>query len=164
MDPELLEALRRNSGLRLDSEGRFFFHERPVENQRVQALFHRHLEVRDDGDVTLTVGSQWAYVVCETVAYFVDSMKWNEAGLEVRFRHQEGAVVIEPWLGFDPVGRCYLWTTATARPAILVRSAHQMLASLLEERDGTMVLPLPGAAREVARLMESPHPAASWTG
>ena len=164
MDPELLEALRRNSGLRLDSEGRFFFHDRPVENQRVQALFHRHLEVRDDGDVTLTVGTQWAYVDCETVAYFVDAMKWSEAGLEVRFRHQERAVVVEPWLGFDPAGRCYLWATPNARPAILVRSAHQMLASLLEERDGTMVLPLSGAPRAVATLVKSPHPAAPWTG
>ena len=107
MEPELLEALRRNSGLRLDSEGRFFFHDRPVENERVQTLFHRHLAVTQDGDVTLTVGEQWAYVECEAVAQFVDTIGSSGAGLKIRFRHREDSVVGEPWLGFAPDGRCY---------------------------------------------------------
>jgi hypothetical protein len=164
MDPELLEALRRDSGLRLDAEGRFFFHERPVENQRVQALFHRHLAVKSDGDVTLMVGEQWAYVVCETVAHFVDAMRWRDGLLELRFRHEADAVTGEPWLGFDPRGRCYVWLDPSGPPAVLVRSAHQALASLLEDRDGQMVLPLPSGPRVVRTLSQTPGPAAAWPG
>jgi hypothetical protein len=164
MDPELLEALRRHSGLRLDSEGRFFFHDRPVENQRVQALFHRHLTVQADGDVTLTVGEQWAYVDCETVGRFVDSLRFTEGRLEVRLRHDPASVTAEPWLGFDSEGRCYLWLTMSGPPAILVRSAHQALASLLEEVDGEMVLPLKSGPRPVRALAATPEPAAPWPG
>ena len=164
MEPELLEALRRNSGLRLDSEGRFFFHDRPVENERVQALFHRHLAVTQGGDVTLTVGEQWAYVECETVALFVDTIGSSRAGLRIRFRHREESVVGEPWLGFAPDGRCYLWLEPEGPPAILVRGAHQALASLLEDQGGAMILPLTTGPRAVLALEAVPTPAAPLPG
>ena len=162
MDPELLDALRRNSGLRLDGDGQFFFHERPVENDRVQRLFHRHLAVRDDGDVTLTVGSQWAYVACETVARFVERIALEGGRLRVRFRHGEEEVVDGPRLGFASDGRCYLWLVEDGAPAVLMRSAHQALVSLLEEQGGGLVLPLTSGDVPVATLALPPTPGAPW--
>ena len=164
MDPQLLDALRRNSGLRLDGDGRFFFHERSVDNDRVQRLFHRHLAVRGDGDVTLTVGSQWAFVACETVARFVVWIALEDGRLRVRLRHGEEAVADGPRLGFAPDGRCYVWLTEGGFPAVLMRSAHQALGSLLEELDGALVLPLSCGAVPVATLECTPTPAASWPG
>ncbi len=64
MDPDALALLRRHSGLRIDRSGRWWFRERPVENDRVNTLFHRGLEATDEG-LVLRVGEQWAYV--ETV-------------------------------------------------------------------------------------------------
>ena len=124
MDPELLEALRRDSGLRVDRDGRFFFHERPVENTRVQGLFHRHLEVRADGEVTLTVGAQWAYVACETVASFVDALAVDDGQLTARLRDGRRVVTPSPRLGFAPDGRCYVWLGEGRPPAVLARAAH----------------------------------------
>ena len=164
MDPELLDALRRNSGLRLDGDGQFFFHERPVENDRVQRLFHRHLAVRADGGVTLTVGSQWAYVACETVARFVERFTLDDGSLSLRFRDGEEVIAKAPQLGFAPDGRCYVWATESASPAVLLRSAHQALASLLEEKEGGLVLPLRSGDISVATLEHPPTPDAHWPG
>ncbi len=162
MDRELLDALRRNSGLRLDRDGDFFFHDRPVENPRVQRLFHRHLEVRADGDVTLTVGPQWAYVACETVARFVDAMALEEGALKARLRHGDVVSSSAPRLGFAPDDRCYVWLTEDGPPAVLTRAAHQALASLLEERGDELVLPLTGGDVVVATLGRPPTPGAAW--
>lgn len=162
MDPELLDALRRNSGLRLDRDGDFFFHDRPVENSRVQGLFHRHLEVRADGDVTLTVGTQWAYVACETVARFIEAMALEAGALKVRLRHGEEVSASAPRLGFAPDGRCYVWLSDDGPPAVLTRPAHQSLASLLVERGDTLALPLADADAVVETLDSAPTPGATW--
>mgnify|MGYP001060598566 CR=1 FL=1 len=162
MEPELLEALRRNSGLRLDSEGRFFFHERLVENERVQALFHRSLEVRSNGEVTLKVGEQWAYVDCTSVAHFVESIRRDAEHLVVRYRHKEGETPVDPRLAFGPDGRCYLWSSIDGPPAILGRAAHGALVTLLAEKEGQVVLPLLSEHRPVELLSERPKASTRW--
>ncbi len=164
MEPALLEALRRNSGLRVDGNGDFFFHERPVENVRVQGLFHRHLAVRDDGEVTLTVGTQWAYVVCETVARFVDAISLEQGVLKARLRDGQHVVEAAPRLGFAPDGRCYVWLGEAQHPAVLNRPAHQALAELLEVRGEIPGLPLASGFSVVATLAEVPSAAAQWPG
>ena len=162
MDPEVLEALRRNSGLRLDQEGRFHFHARLVENDRVQAFFHRHLTIRGDGDVTLKVGQQWAYVACASVARFVDKIQPRGTKLMLRYRHRDIEELVEPLMGFGPDGRCYLWSKPDGSPALLTRGAHQALEPLLEEREGRIVVQLGEARRPLAELNEVPTPAAPW--
>ena len=75
LEPEALEIMRRNSGIGLTADGVFTYEGRPLENPRVQALFHRGLAVREDGEVTLTVGHMWAYVAAEGVASFVRTLR-----------------------------------------------------------------------------------------
>ncbi|MDP6945484.1 MAG: hypothetical protein QF464_15150 [Myxococcota bacterium] len=156
--------MRRNSGLRVDGDGCFFFHDRPVENPRVQRLFHQHLAVREDGEVTLTVGSQWAYVACETVARFVEAISLEGGRLKARLRGGEQVVADAPQLGFAPDGRCYVWLSAGAPPAVLTRSAHQALVSLLVERSDRLVLPVTPAPSAVVTLACAPGPGTSWSG
>ena len=161
MDPEILEALRRNSGLRLDASGVFRFHQRPVQNPRVQDLFHRGLAVREDGEVTLTVGTQWAYVACDGVARFVARLRVDDEGLLLLLRGHEAELRCErPVVGFGPDGRCYVWPADDAAPALLLRTAHHQLTELLAERDeGGVELPLPGGGVLVQELPVSPGPA-----
>ena len=162
MEPELLEALRRDSGLRLDDQGTFYFRSRLVENERVQALFHRHLSVLANGDVTLSVGVQWAYVACDSVARFIDGMKLEGGQLWLRYRHLEHPVASAPLIGFGPDGRCYVWAVRKGPPAVLTRTAHQALVSLLEEHAEEVVLPVGAQRHPVAELTEVPTPAALW--
>ena len=131
MDPDVLEALRRNSGLRLDGEGNFHFHDRPVANPRVQSFFHERLSVRPNGDVVLTVGPQSAYVACETVARFVDAITLVSGRLKARLRTGRVIMASAPRLGFAPDGRCYVWLADGELPAVLTRSAHQALVAVL---------------------------------
>ena len=162
MDPEILEALRRNSGLRLDSEGQFHLRDRIVENTRVQTFFHERLTVRPDGEVILTVGSQWAYVACDTVARFVESLSNDAEWLHVRFRHGAQEVSASPRLGFGPDNRCYLWLASDSSPAVLLRAAHQSLVSVLEARGDQLVLPMKAGDLPVAILPAVPSPDSRW--
>ncbi len=74
MDPVELDHLRRHSGLRIDRLGNWWFRGKRVEHPRVQALFHRGLEVTDQG-LVLRVGPQWAFVeTVDDTAWFVERL------------------------------------------------------------------------------------------
>lgn len=161
MDPEVLEALRRDSGLRVDCDGVFHFHARPVQNPRVQDLFMRGLSVRDDGEVVLTVGSQRAYVKCDTVARFVDGIRVAEDELQLRLRGGSASSGRQPRLAFGPNDRVYVWERPGVPPAILTRGAHHQLVDLLEpDGEGGATLTLgPGGERiQVETLAVAPAP------
>lgn len=70
-EPEWLQALRENSRIRLDREGRFWHEDVLVEHPKVAALFHRGLGRAPDGRPTLTVGPTWCYIEAEDTLYLV---------------------------------------------------------------------------------------------
>lgn len=156
-----LEALRRNSGLALDPEGRWRYGTGFVENERVAELFHAGLAVRPDGEVTLTVGRMWAYVKCEGPAFFVRSVRGRDVEL---LGGRTLALGAEAVFGWGPDERLYLWVKDQP-PAKVLRTPHQALVAGLEEVGGAA---RPGGARlvcrvgdlaiPVLRLSESPGP------
>ena len=157
MDPEALEYLRRHSGLTLSAAGVFSFRGAVVPNSRVQDLFHAGLEVRDDGDVTLTVGAQWAYVTCAGAARFVDSLGVVGAGLSLSLKGGRRLVSSAPVIAYGPDERFYIWSEPEASPCVLTRAAHQQLAGLLEERvAGSLSLSLAGREVPVLTLRRTP--------
>jgi hypothetical protein len=134
VDAQALELLRRNSGLSLDGDGTFFFKGEIVPNPRVQQLFHRGLDIRPSGEVTLSLGKVWAYVKTAGVARFVTSLVKNDRWVEI---HLQDGVALKsecPRVVMGPANRFYLWEEADSYPAILLRRAHHELATLLEER------------------------------
>lgn len=165
MDAETLDWLRRNSGLRIDAEGLFLYHDQPVDNVRVHQLFHRGVEVRGDGAVTLTVGSMWCYVEVDKVARFVDGLEVEEELLVARIRGAGRVACPDPRLGFAPDGRFYLWDEPEAFPAILTRAAHPRMVELIrgEHEDATPHVPLNGTAVAVEELARTPGPADRWS-
>jgi hypothetical protein len=155
MDPSQLEALRRNSGLSLTREGLFVYHGSPVENSRVQAMFHRGLRVLSSGEVTLSVGAQWAYVRCEGVARFAEGLEPIGSTLELRLRGDERVRCRDPRIAFGPDDRVYVWEAPELPPAILTRAAHGRLVERVDVGDdgaprynhGQLSLPLETLAR-----------------
>ncbi len=150
MDPEWLEALRRKSGLALSREGVWLYHGRPVDNPRVQAMFHRGVAVRADGEVTLSVGRMWAYVESDGPVFFVRAVAGldspeptvrllGERVLPLVPRAEGAAATVAGW---GPDERLYLWIDGLAGPAICLREAHQALIGRIEERDGGHALDL----------------------
>ena len=157
MNSEALDFLRRHSGLSLSVEGVFTFQGQVVPNARVQALFHEGLEVRADGDVTLTVGDQWAFVSCDGVARFVDSLGVSHGGLYASLKGRGRSRCDDPVLAYAPDERFYLWTDATDIPAVLLRDAHQQLAGLLKDGgSGDLVLPLHQGELRVTTVSRAP--------
>lgn len=120
-----LEALRRNSGLALDPEGRWRYGTGFVENERVAELFHAGLAVRPDGEVTLTVGKMWAYVKCEGPAFFVRSVRGREVALLGGGTRSLG---VDAVFGWGPDERLYLWVGGQP-PAKVLRTPHQALVA-----------------------------------
>ncbi len=180
VEPEWLEALRRNSGLALDAEGRWHYASGFVENERVSEMFHRGVAVRPDGEVTLSVGKMWAYVKCEGPAFFVRSIRNAEADedegpLPQHAQHPQHAVVelaggrkvglAGATFGWGPDERLYVWLHGVDGPALLLRSAHQGLLAGLEESAGDgLCLIVAGTSFDVARIPERPGPAAPRPG
>lgn len=164
LDPEVLEALRRNSGIRLSWDGVFMYLESKVPNPRVQGMFHQGLSVRDDGEVVLHVGHMWCYVACEGVARFVDHIQLDEGGarLMVRSRHQAEAAPVEAaglTLGAAPDERFYLWLEPGAPPAVVTRPAASQLAGILELRGERAGLEVGETWCPVVELARAPGPA-----
>jgi hypothetical protein len=142
MTPEALEIVRRKSGIGLTSEGEFTYQGSKVANPRVQALFHRGLEVRSNGEVTLTVGKVWAYVSCVGVARFVDGFRLGDNLLHLRFRDGTTSESRRPVFGVGAGDRIYVWPEVGATPAVFSRSAHTQLAGMLESRQEDLGLTL----------------------
>src|SRR5947208_556792 len=79
MDPEQLQRLRENSGLRLDAEGRFLHLGEPVEHERLALALHRGLHRAADGRWATRLGSDWAYVQVDDVARFIRALEPDDA-------------------------------------------------------------------------------------
>lgn len=161
IEPEILEQLRRASGIDLGADGGWRFRGAPVPNERVQHLFHRCVRVRGDGEVVLEVGSTWCYVECETVARFVVGLRVEGDALVLRFADGEARPAEAPRLGFGPDGRCYVWERPDSAPAVLLHGAHLQLAGMLEGTEERPILPLEGAHVEIELLAAAPGPAAA---
>jgi hypothetical protein len=163
MEPAELELLRRNSGLALSREGIFLYAGGAVANERVQALFHRGLSVRDDGEVVLRVGVQWAYVRCESVARFVERLGVTDGLLALHLRGGAVEPCHAPRFGFGPDDRVYVWADESAAPAVFTRGAHHRLVDGLEwGGDGAVVLRVGSATYDVVTLARAPGPASRF--
>lgn len=137
----------------------FLHHGAPLENPRVRRMFHAGLAVRADGEVTLTVGRQWAYVRCEGVARFADALSVAEGRLTLRLRGEALVVCRAPAVAFGPDGRVCVWPAPEEPPVQLGRAAHAQLAELLVDTAQGPALPLGDDTIEVRVLARSPGPA-----
>jgi len=124
--------MRRESGVAVTRDGAFTYRGRPIENTRVAELFMRGLDVRADGQVTLTVGRFVAYPEVETVARFV---RWiHPATRLVTLMDAREARIAH--VAYGPDDRFYVWLTDLRGPAVLLREAHQVLAGWLGDQEG----------------------------
>jgi len=129
-----LENLRRNSGISLDREGRFFHEGSLIENDRIQTLFRAGLEVRDDGEVILRVGDQWCYVTCEGVAFFVSSISVREGkGIELTLTNGAREWLYYPSLRIVGDNDLYCAVKEGQCSARFLRGAYHQLASYFDD-------------------------------
>jgi len=141
MDPELLEILRRNSGLTLDRDGRFFHKGQEIIHARSVRALERGLELRDDGEVVVHVGNQWAYVEVEDSIYVVRNIvpERDDTGSLVQITlvmTGERREVLDPsTLVLDPPSNLYCLVEKGRIRARFMRPAFHALEPFLVEGD-----------------------------
>lgn len=152
LGPEALEALRRRSGVALTADGELLYLGRPIANERVVELFNRGLDVREDGEVTLTVGRFWCYPDVAGVARFVRRIRPDPDGGVATLASGHELPLAGSAIGYGPDDRFYVWFEGVRGPARVLREAHQALIGLVaddpDEGAGGpgMLLEIPGAA------------------
>lgn len=151
MDEATLETMRRQSGLTLTRDGELMYGGRPVQHPRVVDLFHRGIEVRADGDVTLTVGRAWCYLAVEGVARFGMRL----AADRLTLLDGRELAPAECGVAYGPDDRFYVWHPSLRGPVVLLREAHQALAGVW---GGDRMPPF----RALVRLDAIPGPADPW--
>lgn len=153
MDPDYLDALRRNFALRLDRLGRFWYEDALIEHPRVDAFFRRALDLSPNGEPIVEAAhptkadeTQWAYLTVEdtllrvsrlaiegpTIRGLLDDTRWVEIEPESMVEDERGL-------------RCAVPTARHGRPATarLSNAAAAALAPLLEEAaNGDVILRL----------------------
>jgi hypothetical protein len=76
------EGTSRESTIRLDSEGRFFHDNEPVDHPRLAAAMHSWISRHpDDGRYILTNGYDWTYFTVQDAPFYVKTLKITAAGV-----------------------------------------------------------------------------------
>jgi tRNA threonylcarbamoyladenosine biosynthesis protein TsaB len=156
VDPELIERLRQ-SGLRLDREGRWWHEGSIIEHPRIARMLHLWLDRRDDGRYVLRFDERdetlFAYVEVEDAPYVVRTVELDKGAaghVEVHLRLSDESVE-ELDYGSLAVGEdnaLYCRVKQGRFDARFSRQAYYLIGELVEED------PLSGgfALRAVGRL------------
>ncbi len=144
-----LEALREQSGLRLDREGRFWHRDELVEHARTLVVLHRGLHRAPNGRWATRIGPEWGYVEVEDAALWLRRIE--PEGASLRAQLASGAwVVIEPstlMLGASDA----LYARVDGERARLTRAAQLSLSECLREEAGSFYLELGGVRHRIGR-------------
>ena len=142
MDPETLQRLREQSGVKLDREGRFLHQGEPIEHERTVQALHHGLHRAPDGRWATRLGTDWAYLDVEDVAYFIRAIAIDDSAGSLRAELIDGrSVDIDPSLLLTGAGDALYTRLPDGERARLSRAAQLSLAErLIEEPLGTFAL------------------------
>jgi hypothetical protein len=139
-------ARLRNSGIRLDREGRFWHEGGEVLHHGLRAALWRWLDRNPDGRWVLRLDPQrFVYLDVDDVPYLVSSLRWNgNAAIGQLSDGSEETLALETLHLRD--GQGYL-TVKQRFPARLSADAFSALGERFVERDGAVWLDLPTPVR-----------------
>lgn len=153
-----LEASRRNSGLRVDREGRFWHQGTLIAHPRIQAVLAagvaRHATT---GEYIVCIGQEWAYLEVDDAPLVVLGLDDVDGTAYLRLSdgHRERLDPARLWLGAADVP--YASTRGDSMPARFSRTAFQVLARWLElGEDGVVRLHLEGTCHVLRREVPCP--------
>lgn len=161
MDPEILERLRENSGLRLDRDGQFWHEGVLVEHPKVALFFHQGLGRSVDGRATLTVGRTWCYLDVEDVLFRVrqavctgDEQTLETCTLRLDDSSNEALELVAGGLAVGDDGVLYARVKNASEWARFAPEAQATLGPYLVEAGGGWALAVRGALVPVGERSE----------
>lgn len=153
MDPQMLQRLREESGLRLDREGRFWHRGGLVEHARTLAVLHQGIHRAADGRWATRIGKEWAYLEVEDAALWIRRLEpaGPDAGRTARAQLASGE-----WVELDPATLASgaddaLYARVRGERARLTRAAQLALSDALHETSGGFELELGGRRYRIGR-------------
>jgi hypothetical protein len=81
MDPSsFLQGMTRETSIRRDAEGNWFFDDEPLDHPNLTKAFNHWIERAEDGRYCLKNDINWAYFTLEGAPYFVERVRRDDAG------------------------------------------------------------------------------------
>lgn len=132
------EGRSRESTIRLDSEGRFFHDDAPVEHPKLRDALHTWIARHpDDGRYILTNGYDWTYFIVEDVPFFVRSLRAVDGDAILTLSDGTEEVLDPSTVRENDRGELYLTVKSEAPrgpfDAKMTRFAQGQLGPFLEE-------------------------------
>lgn len=144
----------RQSGLRLDENGRWWHEGQEVEHPRLKAAFHRWLDRLDDGRYILRLDQdRYVYVSVDDAPYIVRSLTIEKVSsvaesIVLRLSDQSDEALDPATLCVRPSGAVYCRVKGRFAGRLSTQ-AWQVLADLIEERAGAYGLEVGGSFFEI---------------
>ncbi len=136
---------RERSGIRLDREGRWWHDDERVEHPRIIEAFNRGLSPTDDGRYRLQFGNDWCFVEVEDAAYRVLAVdEAVDEQISIRLSDRTAEMLDVSTLQLDSDGVLVCQVKGGKAKARFSREAQFSLGTLMEERDGQVVLRVGG--------------------
>lgn len=148
MDPSsFLQGRTRETTIRRDAEGRWFYDGEPLDHPNLTKAFDRWIERAEDGRYCLKNDINWAYFTLEGAPFFVERVRRDERGrplLELSNGTEQPLALAMNTLRIGPEGALYcdVQGDMTAR---FTRHAATQLEPWLSEDDHGVYLELDGA-------------------
>lgn len=132
---------REESGIRLDRFGRWWHDDELIEHPRIIEAFNVGLSPTDDGRYRLTFGNDWCFVEVEDAAYSVRAVDVTpQEEVSIRLSDRTGELLDIPSLQLDPDGVLSCRVKQGRAKARFSRESQFALGSLLDEKDGGLIL------------------------
>lgn len=144
MDPSsFLKGMTRETTIRRDAEGNWFFDGEPLDHPNLKKAFDRWVERADDGRYCLKNDINWAYITLEGAPYFVERVR-EVAGLpELELSNGRSEPLAADTLRVGPEGALYC-TVHGDMAARFSRHGASQLEPWLREDDKGVYLELNG--------------------
>jgi uncharacterized protein len=154
MDPaQFLTGMTRETSIRRDAQGRWWFEEDPLEHPNLVRAFDRWVDRAEDGRYCLRNDINWAYFTLEGAPFFVRSVTRDEAGGLSLLLSNDGVERLDPaTLRQGPDGALYCDVRRDPPPkaaqppmaAKFERHAMQQLEPFLQQDDEGVYLVIAG--------------------
>jgi hypothetical protein len=145
MDPSsFLQGMTRETSIRRDAEGRWFFDGEPLDHPNLTKAFDRWIERAEDGRYCLKNDINWAYFQLEGAPYFVERVrKGAQGGPELELSNDSVQPLAADSLRYGPEGALYCDVKGDM-VARFSRHAATQLEPWLSEDDQGVYLELDG--------------------
>lgn len=153
MDPaQFLTGKTRETSIRRDAQGRWWFEGDPLEHPNLVRAFARWIDRAEDGRYCLRNDINWAYFTLEGAPFFVRSIERDAAGISLVLSNDQVERLDAGTLRQGPEGALYCDVRGSASPkaaqpmvAKFERHAMQQLEPLLQQDDEGVYLVIAGA-------------------